>query len=662
MEPFWDAAGPLVDELFRALEWAFSNRLVAPAIILPLFVLAALAMGIRAGWRARPYLRAVKARSNTIASALGRNSTPVEERRNFAARFDGIAAALTRGGRHAEPLIRAWHEFHESIVDETEEPIRNTVRPQVYFARAVPSLNFLAFWSNIFVGLGLLFTFMGIVVALNSAGKNMGDTQATQSALQALLAIAGAKFFASIGGLIASLLVRAIDAHYHKRIRIAVDRLCSLLERGLLYVPPQRLAAQQLQELRAQTAQFERFNTELALSIGEQISSRFHAAMAPIASSIGDLSNRMSDFGENVSQGLGQGAADAVSAAASGELRALGQALGELQTQLRAVGEHVGSTGEGAARQIKLAGEDFAGAARDIRAAFEQLGGRVQAMGDTLVAQNDAAAARQNDALSGTIARLNEVQASTADAIAEAVRRLGSASEETARDLQARIGDVVRSATAEAQEALKDMLAAAGAGFQAASGELVASVRRSAEQIAGVANSLESGRSSAEGLAAAFQRTADGATGLVGLMSDAAAGLTAAARPLSAASQTVETATGRLVGAVQDQATALSSALDRLKELGAGIEETQSAASAAWHDYRARFEGVDQALAKSLDGISQALADALRELRQFAVELDTQMAKVVDRLATSLNAIEDQGQAISEYAEALQQERPKAAE
>ncbi|MDP1601841.1 MAG: hypothetical protein Q8M03_01080, partial [Legionella sp.] len=96
-------------------------------------------------------------------------------------------------------------------------------------------------------------TFIGIVVALNTAGAGMeGGTQETQFALQELLAVAGAKFFASIAGLIASIVLRFADAHYQRKLRGKVERISSLLERGMLYVPAQLLASQQLEELRRQ--------------------------------------------------------------------------------------------------------------------------------------------------------------------------------------------------------------------------------------------------------------------------------------------------------------------------------------------------------------------------------------------------------------------------
>src|SRR5690606_18189318 len=186
-------------------------------------------------------------------------------------------------------------------------------------------------------------------------------------------------------GLIASIVLRFADAHYQRKLKGKVGRISSLLERGMLYVPPQLLAAQQLEELRRHSTEFERFHTDLAGSIGAEIAKRFEGAMAPVSTSLGALTERLSDFTDRVGDGLGRGAAEAVSAAASGELRALGQTLEGIGGQLDQAGRNVNGSGEDVARQIRMAGEDFATAGRDIREAFASLRSDVDGVGRSLI-------------------------------------------------------------------------------------------------------------------------------------------------------------------------------------------------------------------------------------------------------------------------------------
>lgn len=172
----------------------------------------------------------------------------------------------------------------------------------MFFARAIPQVGHLAFWSNVFVGVGLLLTFIGIVVALNTAGAGMegGTQEDTQFALQELLAVAGAKFFASIAGLIASIVLRFADAHYQRKLKGKVERIAQLLERGMLYVPPAapRLAA--ARGARRQSAELGRFQRIRRFDRRRRSAKRFEGAMAPVSTSLGALTERLSDFTDHV--------------------------------------------------------------------------------------------------------------------------------------------------------------------------------------------------------------------------------------------------------------------------------------------------------------------------------------------------------------------------
>lgn len=659
--------GPLdaiVDWLFGILDPIFSQRYVAPVIILPAMLLVAAFLIAHAGTRARPFYKAADRRIRALTAAIGASGDHVQERTDFAASFADVSAVLRTPQRGAEPLIRAWNEFDESIIDAKSSPIRNTSRPQVFFARAIPQVGHLAFWSNVFVGVGLLLTFIGIVVALNTAGAGMesGTQEDTQIALQELLAVAGAKFFASIAGLIASIVLRFADAHYQRKLRGKVERIGALLERGLLYVPPQLLASQQLDELRRQSAELGRFHTDLAGSIGAEIARRFEGAMAPVSTSLGALSERLGDFTDRVGAGLGRGAAEAVSAAASGELRALGKTLEGIGGQLDRAGQSVNGSGEDVARQIRLAGEDFASAARDIREAFASLRSDVDGVGRSLIERNETMAAAQSSTLEAALAAFNASQADSAEALSDAAQRLGEAGNETARSMQASLAATFRTSLDEIQGVLRTSIVEAGTGFGRAGAELSASVRTAVDRIAELAASIDRSREGADGLAAAFKGTAAESAGAAGSLAAAAAGFAAAAEPVVQSAQALGLVSDRLAATAAEQTRAGAEAFESLKALAAGIRATEEAAAEAWRDYRTRFEGVDQNLAHTLDRMGGALADALQQLRDFAGKIDQELAAAVLRLATPLDAIQESGEAIRRFAASVRSPDREAAE
>jgi hypothetical protein len=319
----------IVDDIFSYLDVIFKSRWIAPLVFFPFLLVTGCIIVLWARYRVSSVWRAIKRRKDALVTALGTTARRDEEMIAFADAFGDVSTALARsGGWGVRPLIRAWEEFHESIIDETASSICNTARPWTYFQRAVPRRPELIFWSNFAVGLGLVLTFFGIVVALNAAAKGMhqgATVQESQTALRDLLIVASAKFFSSIGGLAASLILRAADAALSRKSEKDVHQLCDLLERGLCYMPMQRLGVDQLGELKRQSAQFEKFNTDLALSIGEQVGKQFQNVISPVRSSLDALDATMQGMSKNLGEKLGEGVGKAIENASSGELKLLAQ-------------------------------------------------------------------------------------------------------------------------------------------------------------------------------------------------------------------------------------------------------------------------------------------------------------------------------------------------
>jgi hypothetical protein len=113
-------------------------------------------------------------------------------------------------------LAHFWSEFTETLIppyDDIDSPefklFQNTKRPQEYFkAEEVFSGVRPLISSNTFVGVGLLLTFIGLIIALTYTGKlfDGGNNDELVAGLQMLLATAGVKFVASVSGLGASLI------------------------------------------------------------------------------------------------------------------------------------------------------------------------------------------------------------------------------------------------------------------------------------------------------------------------------------------------------------------------------------------------------------------------------------------------------------------------
>jgi hypothetical protein len=90
-----------------------------------------------------------------------------------------------------------------------------------------------------FVGLGLLLTFIGLVLALNKAAGSTaaGSAEAMTDSLNELLAAATFKFSTSIAGLGASLALALIFRTYQIWIEGAFAGFSRALERRMLFYP-----------------------------------------------------------------------------------------------------------------------------------------------------------------------------------------------------------------------------------------------------------------------------------------------------------------------------------------------------------------------------------------------------------------------------------------
>lgn len=652
---------------------------VAPFVILPLMLGWAAYIHMQAVRRTRPYLGSCDTRIRAVEAALGSDADAASERDAFSRNYEEVCAALGDKAPGSGPLVQAWREFCESIIDETTSPIRNTTRPSAFFARAAPRQTLLVFWSNIFVGIGLILTFVGLIVALNKAASGMqgGSVQAAQVALVGLLTVSAAKFFTSVAGLLASIWLRKVEHDLSRKVNDRTEALCALLERGLLYVPPQKLAVEQLEVMRQQAKELREFNTDLAFQMADRLSAavgeRFQQALQPVTGSLSTLNDSMTSMSHGLREGLGQGAAEAVSAAANGELRALGQTLNTLGSKLEGLSGQVGASGDEASRQIRVAAELFSEASERMQAAFGDLAGQVDALGGKLTEQGEEAARAQADALGRALSGFDAAQLRGAEVMTGAVGALQSAGEAAARRLQDDLGAALkqgvqeagatfRSAAEEAQAAFGRTVEASGEGLRSASADLSRAVGEAAGQVERAGGAFE--RS-----AGAAVRSAEAMEGIVGhsrtvsaAFSDAVGGMTAAAVPVAQAASALNDAAGRVARSVEDGRAATSATLEKLSELSDGIADTQGAAEEAWRDYRLRFEGVDKSLEGAVVKLGETLGDSLGRFSEFARKFDSEVAGAVSKLGGSLSRIEDYAETLDDYVEETRARRLEPAE
>jgi hypothetical protein len=240
---------------------------------------------------------------------------------------------------------------------------------------------------NILVGVGLLFTFFFLSIALSETTAVLGasaDTAQTQKAIEALLKVAGAKFLTSLAGLFTSIVWTFYSKRTFAELAVASELFLEALARvvpvngGELVMQRQvqlaaeikingddrlSLAEEMLTEAREQTGTFKRFETDLAISLAGAINQAFTPQMEAmtdkLVGAIDGLSEKLGTMNQDALQKMLEDFAGMLKQATDSEMTQLRSTLQELATNLEGAGVMLGEGATGAANAINQAGEQL---------------------------------------------------------------------------------------------------------------------------------------------------------------------------------------------------------------------------------------------------------------------------------------------------------------
>lgn len=693
--------------------------------------------------------RGVELFKEALAQAYGRLEGTPAESVQFATIYEEVSGTL----RSAAVLGPAWRDWAATLITPTEagRPVRATIRPGEYFTldllrecRVNPRLH--AAMPNLLVGVGLLLTFFGLIVALSAAGS-IADPHATaagrQNELKGLLDAASAKFGTSLTGLACSLAYTWWRAQLLQQAERALHRFLAALEERVPLATAATLQSDANDVLRASHAQLEEFNNSLAVNIGKAVDNTFNDRLGehigPLREAIEGLSNSFGDQNqnaiadmvrqfqeglqrgttaqmdkladvlertqvgmENVQTGLGAAAqrmSDAADQMATQMGRNAEEAMGRITVQmeglvrqLRDLAERSREEGSQAlaiaAQRIGEAGEGFRGAAErmttQIQNAMAEMTSR---MGDEARSASRQMATQLEEAVVALRSLSEQSQKVGDDATRLLTERITSASaafEATA----AKVAESMRGGAGEAAERLISAVEDLRSSFAAIAGQ-------AGREIAGTAEAASrQQREGAEALSMAAEQAAqllrsggkDAADSLREGGGEASGGLRSAANDLSAPARDLA---GRIVS-LQEGASSLAAATERLSRDAATAGQPLLQAAERWsaigssamnaanalneatrqlaplHDglegasdrleeagrkaaalagqldvALARFGGLDETMARTLNGLQTALRGFAREIEEYAIKTSGEMSKGATALASAIEELKD---------------------
>ena len=580
----------------------------------------------------------------TLRTCRKRLERPTDPRA-FKANFDSVDQACRSNGL----IGHAWSEFIKTCV--LEETVQRTVRPQSFLNAAVArerlfGLKLMITIPGYFVGLGLLLTFVGLVIALSkAAGGVSGSPDQMRHSLQELLDAATFKFATSIAGLFSSLALALIFKTYAILIDMAFDRLCKAIETVTLYVPQQVLmgrlceaAEDQVQQLKEITD--ERFFDRFGERIAPALESAFQRAVEPLTTSLDaavgklDATSRdgMKDLLADFTKSLHGGAGTEIRelAATLGQAR---EALSSAQSGLVAANDANRQTGE----RLVAALTTVADTARDrlddgvtqaassatqaIAAGMDEVLGRVSA-------QMDAFAAVVTGFQDGIGREAERAAFRSREASTAAADAAGQAASEAAQAVKSGFADVVGQMRAET-----DKMVVALRSAEVAFSQQAGAARRTAEQ------------------------TQEAATAFGGI----AASVNAASKPLVESSVRFADSTGTMARAVASASDSLTRAQDGAAKVAQALQDHLRHSEGVWRDYESRFKGVDESLTRAVEGLAARTREQQEIVARFVKEIDAGCGQAVQKLSSIMGSLNGSASEMSEAIADLVESLPRKA-
>lgn len=591
-----------------------------------------------------PLAKAIEARVQLLDEVTGGSTADVDSARlAFARRFNEIDNQMMEAAHpEALPLRRTWEEYRETIVDPSSDILQNSARPEHFFVDLGDNHRGLNWFANIFIAVGLLITFLGIIAALSTLDFS-GGVDAMQERLNELMKVAGAKFWASVGGIVASIVLRSYDYRFGKRINDGLSMLCDKLEHGMAYLPPQRIASDQLEQLKEQTPALRAFSEQLAAALDGALEKQ----MAPMITHLGSIQQGI----EKISGGGGEAVRDAIASSAGAEMAGLADAIGAMTLSMATMSERFEKQSGEADRQIEEAVRRFGLASEEMRNAFGDLNRNFGVIADRMREENEQASELARERMDELLTSLGSTLDGMKAGLASAATQLGEASSSAANDA-ARIG----------QEAMEKSFSEFVERFNGAGTPLVGSMKDAGNAISASADRLSSAQTAIGDHARAIEQVAARSSDLAAAFGNVANDVEAAAAPVRQSALSIAEAVKSVETIAVMNAQSSESAREEMRQLALALNQTASAASSAWSEYRTRFEDVDKSLGAALEKITEAAGSHATNLNERVGQIDRALGEGVAQLAGALEPLTTLRDTVEELAGILANQNQEATE
>lgn len=575
-----------------------------------IFLFAAVAY-LRLQIKARPLLKGLRKLNSRLAE--------IADASDFVGKFEEFNESVS-----SDPMIgHLWREYAETLVmprpDDRRQIIRDTEAAANFFnlatiVEARINLRFYREVSNSLPGMGILGTFIGLTagILLARGGLMTNDTDLMRSALSQLLNGASLAFLTSILGLLLSIPYSYAEKRLDHHIQIAIDTWCNGLGQRLARITPEQIANDQLGELKDQTVQLQRFNTELSVSISSALEERLVQRFVPLMQQTLDVLEAIranqQQADENLLHKLVDEFRKVFTGAAGSEMNAMASTLEQLTQKLDLAAASISGAGSQAGKELEEATRT---AGVEIRKALEEM----------------------TNTLAGRQEKSEESFRSAAEGFSEQIRA-------TANDLR-QSGQQAGAGLADATARMTDEVSKASENMRSAAIQITSGVERTVGQFGDAVQRQVQAISEIEALARSVTEMLVQLRNNIKELHGVHASLERVSTPLGQVGAGL-IATTEAQKKLIEQMEQLQS---RTTEAAAAVGGSGEALKEAWENVHQRFAQIDQGLANAFAEINKGVEAHAEGVRNFVTELDQNFSKAASMLS---GAIEELSAAIEE--------------
>ena len=561
-------------------------------------------------------------------------------------------------------IKRPWEEFTETLIpplDAVDDPdyrvFRNTQRPENFF-RASVTTNLIKPWlpGEILIGLGLMLTFFGLVAALTIAGPAFVDGGDIKATLGVLISTAGAKFLASIGGLLGSILIAIYQGYARNTVNRQLFKLCDLLEARLYYASAERIMADQYGHMKRQTRNLEELGNSIAVAIGDRIENAMSnmpgllgEAMSPMAQSIDNLRDAVSDSNrEGLTElvgefkreltGAGEESMKQMAAQLENVSTIMGTTVSSLQQTTNMLQESLTGSAQQAAAQLQQGSDAFADTLREAMAGM--ITGQT-ALQDTLnnVVDKLASGADQFDE------RLNKQRDQMAENMSRVVDSMNQAisqkTQQATEQMGGKINQIIESSGQQAANSLEswagsfvEKMEAPISGIRGSLEDWSSKTSVVTQSLTQINEALDRHKQSIENSSVMLQSSGQ-------KMAESARSVSDATQPLKTAAEAAARATQSLEHMTKESSDGL---LEFSRQIGSAISENQAmliALKSTWEEQAGQLQGADQALEQAFAQITRNLQSTLENMNHFVDKTNRSFADALQSLGGIVEGLQD---------------------